>query len=322
MINPKISIIIPVYNVEKHLCKCLDSVLNQSYENLEIILIDDGSIDKSYNICDEYAAKDKRIRCEHQGNKGVSFARNRGIELATGDYLHFLDSDDYMDPDAYEYLVDLIDRYKVDAVGFEYYTTFLSGEDIPHRIDNDRYGYRDRKGTLYEHLFGSSNFLCTKLIPARKTSGLRLRTDIYRDEDTLYGVEALSQVNSCYFTDRALLHYVQSEDSACRGSFRKNQLTALKVIPIMEEIISCNYPEWLNKWRGKYLHLMTTLYRDMYMDANEYENEMNMVHKAFIELWNKGGKQAIDSWKNRIKLGLFKINPNLYCKASKKINNL
>ena len=93
----KISIIIPVYKVEKYLDKCVESVVNQTYKNLEIILVDDGSPDNCPKMCDEWAEKDKRIKVIHKENGGLSDARNFGIEKATGDYLMFLDSDDYLD---------------------------------------------------------------------------------------------------------------------------------------------------------------------------------------------------------------------------------
>ena len=102
---PLISVIIPVYNTEKYLRTCLDSIVNQTHSNLQIILIDDGSTDNSGLICDEYAQKDSRIICVHQQNGGVSKARNEGLKIATGDYIHFPDSDDYLDLDTYEYLL-------------------------------------------------------------------------------------------------------------------------------------------------------------------------------------------------------------------------
>jgi len=101
---PIISVIIPVYKVELYLRKCLDSVCNQTYKNLEIILVDDGSPDNCGKICDEYAAKDSRIRVIHKLNEGLSVARNSGIKIATGEYLGFVDSDDYIEPDMYEFL--------------------------------------------------------------------------------------------------------------------------------------------------------------------------------------------------------------------------
>lgn len=99
-----ISIIIPVYNVEKYLCECIDSVANQTYKNLEIILVDDGSTDDSGKICDEYALKDARIKVIHKENGGLSSARNAGLNVFSGSYLMFVDSDDYIDSDMVEYL--------------------------------------------------------------------------------------------------------------------------------------------------------------------------------------------------------------------------
>lgn len=97
--NPKISVIVPVYNVEKYLSTCLDSIIAQSYQNLEIIVVDDGAKDSSGAICDEYAKKDIRIVALHKQNGGLSDARNYGMQFMTGDYICFIDSDDYVHPD-------------------------------------------------------------------------------------------------------------------------------------------------------------------------------------------------------------------------------
>ena len=94
-----ITIIIPIYNVEKYLRECLDSVINQTYKKLQIILIDDGSNDNSGKICDEYKEKDNRIEVMHKANGGVSSARNAGLKIAKGDYITFVDGDDYLDKD-------------------------------------------------------------------------------------------------------------------------------------------------------------------------------------------------------------------------------
>jgi glycosyltransferase involved in cell wall biosynthesis len=117
-----ISVIIPVYNVEKYLRKCIDSVICQTYLNLEIILVDDGSPDLCPQICEEYAKRDKRIRVIHQKNGGLSAARNAGIHAANGEYIGFLDSDDYIAPSMYELLIDSIHRYDADVAvcNFEY----------------------------------------------------------------------------------------------------------------------------------------------------------------------------------------------------------
>ena len=114
-----ISVIIPVYNVEKYLRRCVDSVIGQTYKNLEIILVNDGSTDSSGEICDEYKAKDNRIIVINQENRGLSGARNTGIENAKGDYISFIDSDDWIKDDTYQYCISKIKSYvNVDVVQF------------------------------------------------------------------------------------------------------------------------------------------------------------------------------------------------------------
>lgn len=114
--QPKISVVIPVYNVEAYLPRCVDSILNQSYQNLEILLVDDGARDSSGQICDAYAQKDSRIQVIHKENGGLSSARNAGIEAAAGEYLSFVDSDDYLEADAYTRMMALMDQYGVTLV--------------------------------------------------------------------------------------------------------------------------------------------------------------------------------------------------------------
>lgn len=103
--KPLISIIVPIYNVEKYIKKCINSIINQTYSNLEIILVDDGSLDACPQICDEYSKRDKRIRVLHKKNGGLSDARNAGLEIASGQYVGFVDSDDYIEIDMYELLL-------------------------------------------------------------------------------------------------------------------------------------------------------------------------------------------------------------------------
>ena len=105
-----ISIIVPVYNVEKYVEKCINSIINQTYKNLQIILVDDGSKDNSGKICDEFKLKDNRIEVIHKNNGGLSDARNAGLKLAKGDYIGFVDSDDYIEADMYETLYNLIKK--------------------------------------------------------------------------------------------------------------------------------------------------------------------------------------------------------------------
>ncbi len=111
-----ISVIVPVYNVEDYLVKCVDSILNQTHRALEVILVNDGSSDASGSICDAFAEKDSRVRVIHKENGGLSSARNAGIEAASGEYISFIDSDDWIEPDAYAHLLSLMERYQVKLV--------------------------------------------------------------------------------------------------------------------------------------------------------------------------------------------------------------
>ena len=120
----KISVIIPVYKVESYLSKCLDSVLNQTHKNLEIILVDDGSPDHCGEICDNYAARDNRIQVIHKSNGGVSSARNAGLAVATGEWIGWVDSDDWIEPDMYEYLLKGVLENKADIAVCSRYEEF------------------------------------------------------------------------------------------------------------------------------------------------------------------------------------------------------
>ena len=116
MSTPLVSVIVPVYKVEPYIHQCVDSILGQTYQNLEIILVDDGSPDNCGAICDEYAAKDARVRVIHKQNGGLSDARNAGMEICTGDYLAFVDSDDWIEPETYDCMMRLMQEKELDIV--------------------------------------------------------------------------------------------------------------------------------------------------------------------------------------------------------------
>ena len=113
---PKVSIIVPVYNVEKYLRRCIDSILRQTLTDIEVILVDDGSFDSSGKICEEYARKDSGLRVIHQKNAGVAVARNTGLDIASGDYIAFVDSDDYIEPNMYQSMMQVANQYDCDVV--------------------------------------------------------------------------------------------------------------------------------------------------------------------------------------------------------------
>lgn len=141
---PEVSIVVPVYNVEKYLARCIDSLVKQTLKDIEIILVDDGSKDQSGDICDRYALEDQRIKIVHKSNGGLSSARNAGLDKASGKYVGFVDSDDDVEPDMYEQMLRTAERYDVDFVMSDYIRVLDNNSCYLKTLDIEG-GYYDRK---------------------------------------------------------------------------------------------------------------------------------------------------------------------------------
>lgn len=150
----KISVVIPVYNVEKYLSECLDSVVNQTYKNLQIIIVDDGSTDSSGKICDEYANNDNRIIVVHQKNAGAGAAKNTGLELIDDDYFSIIDSDDYIELDMYEKMVNSLEKYNADIVQCLFRNVYVNDSfDRKYKIKGNYPKVLTSKSFLKEYLY-------------------------------------------------------------------------------------------------------------------------------------------------------------------------
>lgn len=316
-----ISVIIPVYNPGKHLYKCLDSVINQTYSNLEIILIDDGSIDGSSELCDLYKKKDDRIVCIHKGNEGVSSARNLGLEIAKGDYYHFLDSDDYLELNTYEYLVSLIQEHGCDAVTFEYYITY-EAKEIVHCVSEELYGMANREETLIALMRGKM-LCCDKFYSKKLVEGLKFRNDIHRGEDTLFAAYALERADKVWFDKKPLYHYVQSEDSACRGRFRESQLTVLQLYDAYNPLFE-RYKRMESYFLLFMQDILISLYYDIWADENSftYSKGKKEIYNMTSTYYRKVNQTGLVSNKQKIKFRLFNVNPDLFCVLHKIIQRL
>ena len=134
---PKISIVVPVYNVENYVSKCIDSIINQSYKNLEILIVNDGSTDRSGDICEHYASQDSRIILIHQGNQGLSMARNNALDIAGGDYIGFVDSDDWIALDMFDTLYNNAVTHDADVSMCNFYYVYTNGEMNPYSNENE-----------------------------------------------------------------------------------------------------------------------------------------------------------------------------------------
>lgn len=191
MNKPLISIIVPCYNVEKYLSKCIESIINQTYNNLEILLIDDGSPDNSGDICDEYAKKDNRIKVIHKKNGGLSDARNVAIDIANGEYILFIDSDDYVAVNHVEFLFDMI--YRTDSdIAIEDIEPFYEGT-LPQIMTNKRYNeivYNENEALInmfYQKKFDTCAY--SKLYRKDLFSDIRFpKSWLYEDLATTYRI--------------------------------------------------------------------------------------------------------------------------------------
>lgn len=219
-----ISVIIPVYNGRKYLERCLKSVIEQTYENIEIILIDDGSIDGTFDLCDQWEKKDERIKVIHQSNEGVSMARNKGIELARGKYLTFIDADDYIKNNYIETLYLYAVQYDADIVCSDYISVVngVPNKQDHHIVDGRVTNSVDDFLYDYENNIGyCSRFVWGKLIRYDIAQNLRFKKMQY-GEDTVYMINLLKTNPIIYLSTYSGYFYIRNSDSASQKAKEKN----------------------------------------------------------------------------------------------------
>lgn len=206
MLDKKISVIIPVYNVKDYIEKCVESVLNQTYKNLEIILVDDGSTDTSGDLCDTLSLKDNRIKVIHKANGGLSSARNAGLNSATGNYIGFIDSDDYIATDFYETLI----AKSVDdkTIACSHIVRVDENGNITPRNDVHLCGDNiTGKEFIRELLLHTGDVsVCSKLF-STKTIGTKRFDETKLNEDLLFIIDVLSDIEQIVFTKRIGYYY-------------------------------------------------------------------------------------------------------------------
>lgn len=223
--KPLVSIIVPVYNVEKYVSGCITSLLMQTYRNLQIILVDDETPDNSGKICDDFAEKDERISVIHKKNGGLSSARNAGIDVANGDYIMFLDSDDYLAENAVEMLVCANKEDDADIVQFDFFETdkeyYSFCADVPKNIS-----FTQDKKEMFEKIYeigGSAVSACTKLYKSSLFDSFRFKEGIlYEDEHMC--THLLPHVNSILYVDAKLYSYVKRNGSIINSDFSPKKL--------------------------------------------------------------------------------------------------
>lgn len=218
---PKLSIIIPIYNVEKYLDKCVQSAINQTLHDIEIILVDDESPDKCPQMCDEYAQQDSRIKVVHKKNGGLGFARNSGLEVATGEYITFLDSDDFVDLHTYEHLYALVKKKDLDAIYYKF-KRFENEEEVVACLANDdviEYNGDSIKDLMLDiiasepsakvdHKIACSSCTAMYRFSIIKDNNVRFHSERELiSEDLIYNLDYLRYAHKVAFNDGEHYHY-------------------------------------------------------------------------------------------------------------------
>lgn len=296
----RISIVIPVYQVEKYIKRCLDSILSQTYSNLEIILIDDGSRDMSGKICDEYVKKDSRVKVIHQDNAGVSVARNKGLDICTGDYITFVDSDDFIEPFMYEKMMEKVTEYNCDVVMCDCVKDDgVAQTPYTHNIRAGFYDYNQLKEEYYPHLLMMENVEypatisnCLLLFRREIASSIRYIEGVRYSEDLLFGAQLLYNAKSFYYMKgKFYYHYWMNGDSASH-TFKEDKWEDYKVLYEKSSKLFRQDKQILNQ---SYLMLLFFLYNyagDILRCKNYSKKEKHRYLKSIlsdesiIELFN------------------------------------
>lgn len=296
MENEKVSVIIPIYNVEKYLEQCISSVCAQTYQNLEIILVDDGSSDSCGKICDSWEQKDERIRVIHQINGGVSKARNAGLDVASGEYVGFVDSDDYLHPEMYENLVNAIKENGCQVAMCPYQAVDEEGKDIQRIKENlppGVYSFEKLLTNMYRNaqFEGTCASVCNKLFAKKILENLRFAEGLGH-EDEAFMNRYMEKTDKIAVIEPALYFYVQRHGSIMHSEFSlkridhyhalKQRIFFCKNMGYNEECIRANVivcisqgiDGWLRATRAKLLSA----------------EESKALHADIVEVIKKFGK--------------------------------
>lgn len=310
--NEIISIIVPIYNVEPYLNRCIHSLINQTYKNLEIILINDGSTDQSGDICNKAAQKDSRIKVIHGENNGVSSARNIGLEIATGKYIGFVDSDDWIELNMYELLYKNIIRNNSDMVICDAFIESKATKVHSVMKDDCIFNKNEMFKTIpYNEGF---NWLCNKLFKRELFNNVRLNEKIYIGEDILCICECICYGDKFSYISIPLYHYFTREDSAFNSSFNLKKLTNIdaykKILYLYQEYA----PKYVDKAKEMYIIANINVIKWNILSDIPNEFIIDQSKNNINEMLNMGNFNL--EFKSRIKVYLMKINPVILVKLS------
>lgn len=314
---PLISVIVPVYKAEPYLTRCVDSIRNQTYTNLEIILVDDGSPDRCGELCDTFAEEDARIRVFHKENGGQSSARNMGLDHMRGEYVAFVDSDDWIEPDTYQHLYALITQYggQIACCGIQNNysdgtVTYYNGE-YPQNKEVRVYSTIAALGeSLRNEKITYSP--CDKLYHKEIFASLRMRVGtIYEDMEII--PKCIERAATIVYDPIPLYHYFMTAESTIRGKFHLNRFAEADVAWEKLEDYQIRYPELYDKAYGSYISVcLNIIYKSWGEPSCDQRRDL-----LIQQLRAKLPKTAIAALrkKDKLKLKLLRIHPSLFVLA-------
>lgn len=312
-----ISVIVPIYNVEKYLIKCVNSILSQSYSELEIILVDDGSPDNCGKICDELAKKDSRIRVIHQKNSGLAAARNAGLAVARGEYVAFVDSDDTIENDMYLLLYDMMKIDDADISICE--SRKITEKDSLERIEYSRYRrVLLDNDELWELVFGKLNNASWNKLYKRKLIGdLRFPEKVVHGEDLLFNIEYLTKCNVGAYSEAPMYNYLSRNDSITRSGFNENIFLEIIAKDKAKEFVAEHMPVQLENAEVFSFRARMNVLRSVYAADKEliYQNKIDEI-KKYIKQQYRNVKRSLKK-KEKIEYELFFSLPSLYRRIAK-----
>lgn len=306
----KISIIIPIYNAKDYLRRCLDSVVKQTNSNLEIILVDDGSTDTSLTICNEYAEKDARIVVVSQKNQGVSAARNKGIEIATGDYLGFVDSDDVLSPNMYDILMKLQESTNADITSCRY-TKFTNQYDFSITNHYSSYNQTEALFLLLEEK-ELTNFLWDKLFKKSLFENIKFKEGlIFEDLDVMY--KLFAKMNKITLSHSILYAYYQREDSYVHTYAYNKIANYIMIYQERYQFLSKNYPSLQEQLTFSRVHSIFIVFRMITLSKNKQLLDDQMILEQYQLLKQDISKTAYHTTRlKKILIQLLSFNRYLF----------
>ena len=315
MYAPKISIIVPIYNVQQYLKKCIDSIIEQTFNDFELILVNDGSTDKSGIICDEYKKIDNRIKVIHKENGGLSSARNAGIDIAKGKYIGFVDSDDYISKFMFQKLYENIIEYNADISICDYVEVFQDKEIIyQEKIEKKKLILSNIEAL--EKIYKEKGWLYVvawnKLYKKELFNDLRFPIGKVH-EDEMIAHEILYKANKIIFIEDQLYYYLQRDNSIMGKNYNINRLD---IIDAMEIRANFFYEKKLKNLQYEaeieYLKTFFKLYYKYINYGCYWKKRFKNLKKGYNRMVFRILKNPKYNFKEKLVLFIFYISPNMY----------